>query len=230
MVCVLCSLFGVYVLSGVDRILTMLTRSKTRKRKRVSLESFTLSWLIGEFMDMKTLINICVSTTVATTFLPLYVQAVSAAYKGSPVTLRRWDCTNMFKVLEGFVSSLVLRGAWSAAELQGVFLSVAALAQLTFGDTFNHPLVPGVFPGTLTQLTFGSNFNQLVVPSILPGTLRQLHFGYCFNQPLVPGVFPASLRQLKFGHFFNQPLAAGVLLTSATISTSRWYRVSCLPR
>jgi len=66
--------------------------------------------------------------------------------------------------------------------VQGDFslLLEVPLRYLIFDDTFNQPLVQGVFPVTLTHLTFGKNFNQPLVPGVFPETLTHLTFGENF--------------------------------------------------
>jgi hypothetical protein len=84
------------------------------------------------------------------------------------------------------------------------------LISIDFGDKFNQPLTPDMFPPLLTSITFGDDFNQPIPPNIFPASLEGLTFRKSFNQPLIKGSLPENLEWISLGGF-NQPLLKDTL-------------------
>ncbi len=93
------------------------------------------------------------------------------------------------------------------------------LINLKFGNLYNQPLLPGVFPITLQFIEFGQDFNQpftdpLSNPlskNIFPKGLIHLSFGIDFNQQIYSNLLPESLTYLKFSNEFNKSLNRDIL-------------------
>lgn len=82
---------------------------------------------------------------------------------------------------------------------------------MTFGDTYNQSVLPGVIPDSVTHLSFGTDFNQLLLPKSIPNSVTHMSLDRDFNTVIVPGVLPDSLTCLQFHRqfsVFNQPLLA----------------------
>ncbi len=101
---------------------------------------------------------------------------------------------------------------------------------LTFDQSFDQPLTPGVIPLNVRTLRFGTCFNQALTPGVIPDSVRTLTFGYSFNHPLAHGVIPASVHTLRFGYWFNQILAPGVIPASVhTLRFGAWFNQPLIP-
>ncbi|EFA78974.1 hypothetical protein PPL_08442 [Heterostelium album PN500] len=87
------------------------------------------------------------------------------------------------------------------------------LTSISFGETFNVPLLAGYLPPNLKKLKFECNpdFNQAISAGVLPNTLKKLKFGEVFNKRLEPNVLPSSLTYLELGYYYDQTLQVGSL-------------------
>ena len=57
---------------------------------------------------------------------------------------------------------------------EGSLSTLNALKTLVFGNGFNQPLQPGMFPPGLTSLTLGEDFDQQITAAMLPKSLKKL--------------------------------------------------------
>lgn len=57
-------------------------------------------------------------------------------------------------------------------------------SHIIFGEDFNDPLSPGVFPEGIEIIYFGYNFNQKIEKGVLPSTVKAVFFGSNFNKKI----------------------------------------------
>ncbi|GAM22999.1 hypothetical protein SAMD00019534_061740 [Acytostelium subglobosum LB1] len=81
----------------------------------------------------------------------------------------------------------------------------------------NAPIECDFLPNSITELTFGNIFNQPIIPGSLPPSIISLGFGSSFNQPIT-GLLPISVTSLQFGAYFQQAIDCSYLINLQTLS------------
>ncbi|KAF2068517.1 hypothetical protein CYY_010156, partial [Polysphondylium violaceum] len=75
----------------------------------------------------------------------------------------------------------------------------------------NEPIPAGLLPNTVYSITFGYSYNQPILPNTLGDNVLELQFGNGFVINIENSTFPPRLRYLTFGSNYRHPIVPNTL-------------------